>query len=225
MKSALQFGFLLVFLSFQVGKGFDNFKEVNYKEFRLDNEDQSCPDGFYFNETIEICISTDIYNCSNYQIAKCPISTDVAEYCLCQNKYLQIWKCPDGTYFDSNRLICRIGTVECQEEYMPFTCPDNSVKNTFCLCIDGKLHQNYCPTGSTFKTEQKLCLKTGTEDDDIPDSEPSSVKCQRYGLFGDPSDCAGYYHCQDKGSDIQYSKCSGGTIFSLTSFGCVAGTC
>ncbi|XP_017016141.2 peritrophin-44-like [Drosophila takahashii] len=216
MKSALQFGFLLVFLSFQVGKGFDISKEVNSKEYH------SCPNGFYFNDTLQICVSTDIYSCTDYSSSKCPTNTDLDEFCVCQNKYLGILKCPKGAYFDADLLACILVTVEqCQRDYDAFVCPYNTAKDIFCYCQDGKLYQHYCQTGTIFDDKLGTCI----DDDDIPESEPSSKKCQRSGLFGDPSDCAGYYTCQDKGSDIKYCKCSAGTIFSLTSFSCVAGTC
>ncbi|XP_017126631.1 uncharacterized protein LOC108145607 [Drosophila elegans] len=216
MELSLQFILLLVFLSYPLGS-------ASLQEYRLDDREKSCPDDYYFNETIKTCVSTDITNCTNYVISKCPITTAVDEYCLCKNNYLQIMKCPEATYFDANSLICRIGTVECQEEYEPFPCPNVTSTDVFCLCIDGKFRQNSCPNGYTFNAEHKLCLKSGSGD--LSDLEPSSEKCQRYGLFGDPTDCSGYYHCRAKGSDIQYSRCLGGTIFSLTSFGCVSGTC
>uniref|UniRef100_A0A6P4EXY9 Peritrophin-44 n=1 Tax=Drosophila rhopaloa TaxID=1041015 RepID=A0A6P4EXY9_DRORH len=221
MESPILFTLLMVFLYFHLGKGLHTFEKNSY-QYRLDENNKSCPDGYYFNETIKTCVSTNITNCTNLEVAKCPITTAVDEYCMCKNMYIQIWNCPEGTYFDANRLICRIGTVECQEEYEPFACPNETSTDVFCLCIDGEFHSNNCPNGYTFNTEQKLCLKSGSE---LPDSEPSSEKCQRYGLFGDPTDCTGYYHCREKGSEIQYSRCSGGTIFSLTSFGCVTGSC
>lgn len=210
---------LLTFLLFQTGKGLGN---GNYLEPRLDAAAESCPDDYYFNETIQACVSTDTTSCTNHQIGKCPMATEMDEFCVCKDKHLQIWKCPEGTYFDANRLVCRVGSVECQDDYTPSPCPNSTASDVFCLCIDGKWHLNYCPTGFTFDDELQICLNTGSDDDELPSL---SGKCQRLGLFGDPADCSGYYHCREKGSDIEYFRCSGGTIFNLISFACVTGTC
>ncbi|XP_017126632.1 uncharacterized protein LOC108145608 [Drosophila elegans] len=143
MQSSLLLGVLFVLLTINFVTGLD------------------CPDGYYFSEKIKTCVSVDPTSCENHQIGKCPISTPVNEYCLCKDKYLQIWKCPEGSYFDVNQLACKIGTVECQEDedYKPFKCPDTTSNRIFCLCIGGKLRQNECLTGYTFSEDQKHCLK------------------------------------------------------------------
>ncbi|EDW93946.2 uncharacterized protein LOC6533524 [Drosophila yakuba] len=219
MDSSLLFICSLVFLLFQMGKGLEN---GSYREQRLDAATESCPDDFYFNETIKACVSTDSTSCTNHQIAKCPMATEVDKYCLCLDKHLQIWQCPEGAYFDANRLVCRMGTVECQEEYAASACPNSTANDVFCLCIDGKWQLNYCPSGYTYDAKLGICLMAASDGGELPSS---SGKCQRFGLFGDPADCSGYYHCRDKGSDIEYYRCSGGTIFNLISFACVAGAC
>ncbi|KAH8373961.1 hypothetical protein KR200_004891, partial [Drosophila serrata] len=191
----------------------------------------SCPNGFFLNTTSDSCVSVDIVDCQRLQITLCPEGTtsSTSEFCRCnQDLHLEILGCPEGTYFDASHLICRIGTVDCQEQYTPFACPSATSGSIFCLCIGGKLQIQNCPAGATFNSEQKVCLKSGSGSgsSDTPSTVDSSdEKCQRIGLFGDPTDCSGYFHCADKGEEIKYSRCQAGMIFSLTMFGCVPGTC
>ncbi|EDV50288.1 uncharacterized protein LOC6546527 [Drosophila erecta] len=217
MDYSILFSWLLIFLWFHMGNGLEN---GGYRELRLDAAAESCPDDFYFNETIKACVSTDITSCTNRQIGKCPMATDVDKFCLCVDNHLQIWQCPEGAYFDANLLVCRIGTVECQEQLLVSACPNSTANDVFCICINGKLHHEYCPTGYIFDSALAFCVMRN--DGNLPSS---SGKCQRLGLFADPADCSGYYHCRDKGSDIEYYRCSGGTIFNPISFACVAGAC
>ncbi|KAH8305710.1 hypothetical protein KR059_007677, partial [Drosophila kikkawai] len=192
--------------------------------------DRSCPTGFFFNSTTDSCVSVDIVDCQRLQISLCPegATTNTSEFCRCnQDLHLEILDCPDGTYFDASHLICRIGTVECQEQYTPFACPSAASSSSFCLCVGGKLQIQNCPAGAVFNAELKICLMTSNGSDTPTSDTPSSSdgRCQRFGLFGDPTDCSGYFHCAEKGEEIKYSKCQAGTIFSLTLLGCLPGTC
>lgn len=121
--------------------------------------DPSCPTGFYFNTTSDSCVSEGIVDCQRLQISVCPegTTTNPSKYCLCnRDMHLEILDCPEGTYFDTSRLICRVGAVECQEEYIPFACPDAASNIFFCLCVGGKIQIQYCPAGSVFDAEKRF---------------------------------------------------------------------
>ncbi|KAH8262353.1 hypothetical protein KR026_000437, partial [Drosophila bipectinata] len=183
----------------------------------------SCPSGYNFDQNISLCVSENSTECTNYQISRCPSSISAGEYCLCLNKHLQIHVCPEGTYFDASHSVCRIGAVQCLEELTPFACPNGSGSTDFCLCIGGKYVTQSCPDGYFFDSEKKFCFPTITDENEVSDN--GSKRCQRFGLFADPADCSGYYHCSEKGAEIKYFTCLAGTIFSVTSFACVAGSC
>ncbi|XP_001955878.3 uncharacterized protein LOC6507537 [Drosophila ananassae] len=185
--------------------------------------DYSCPGGYSFDDNVDLCVSENSTECTNYQISRCPTSVTVEEYCLCWNKHLQIHACPEGTHFDASHSVCRIGAAQCQDEFTPFACPNGSARNVFCQCIGGKYVTQTCPDGYSFDTERKFCFPANKGESE--DSENGTKTCQRYGLFADPADCSGYYHCSDKGAEIKHFTCLGGTIFSLTSFACVPGSC
>ncbi|KAH8296458.1 hypothetical protein KR054_006486, partial [Drosophila jambulina] len=194
----------------------------------LTADDRSCPTGFSLNTTSDSCVSVDIVDCQRLQISLCPegITANTSEFCLCnKDQHLEILECPEGTYFDASRLICRIGSVECQEQYTPFACPGAASSSIFCLCVGGKLQIQDCPAGTTFDADLKVCLRTSSGSDTPSSQDSSNKRCQRFGLFGDPTDCSGYFHCADKGEEIKYSKCQAGMMFSLTLLGCVPGTC
>ncbi|KAH8345877.1 hypothetical protein KR067_008215, partial [Drosophila pandora] len=183
----------------------------------------SCPGGYSFDDNVSLCVSEHSTECTNYQISRCPSSVTVEEYCLCWNKHLQIHACPEGTHFDASHSVCRIGAAQCQDEFTPFACPNGGASNVFCQCIGGKYVTQTCPDGYSFDTEWKFCFPANKGESE--DSENGTKTCQRFGLFADPADCSGYYHCSDKGAEIKHFTCLGGTIFSLTSFACVPGSC
>ncbi|KAH8274934.1 hypothetical protein KR018_001299, partial [Drosophila ironensis] len=188
----------------------------------------SCPDGYDFDDETATCLSNASVACTNFQIMRCPGIVSVDQYCMCRDTRLEIRECPEGTYFDVNRSVCTIGTVECQDEYFtPLTCPNDPASNVFCLCIEGKYVTQECPAGYNFDADVKFCFPAKTEDPNVPSPglDPESEKCGRLGLFADPADCSGYYICSDKGQDIQHANCPPGTVFSLTYFNCEAGTC
>ncbi|KAH8235246.1 hypothetical protein KR032_011505 [Drosophila birchii] len=190
--------------------------------------DRSCPAGFYLSTTNDSCVSLNIVDCQRLQISQCPAGTtsSTSQFCRCQQDlHLEILDCPEGTYFDASYLICRIGTVECQEQYTPFACPSAASSSIFCLCVGGTLQIQNCPAGAIFNTEQNMCLKISSGSDSPSSGDSSNESCQRFGLFGDPTDCSGYFHCADKGEEIKHSRCQAGMIFSLTMFGCVPGAC
>ncbi|KAH8379774.1 hypothetical protein KR009_007145, partial [Drosophila setifemur] len=197
---------------------------------------ESCPVGYDLDESIEKCVFTDTVDCTNYEILRCPMVDSLNEYCMCKDLHLQIYSCAEGTYFDVTHNVCKLGSIECQDEYFtPSTCPNDASPDAYCLCINGKYVTKNCPAGYNYNDVFKFCLKadgndnadpgTGSGGGEVTTEVPKSGQCQRSGMFGDPLDCSGYYFCTDKGAEIQYSKCQGGKIFSLTAFSCVDGSC
>ncbi|XP_034658817.1 peritrophin-48-like [Drosophila subobscura] len=139
-----------------------------------------CSEGYVFNgyscvtPTKKLASSRMLgsRSCTNYAISTCPGATASDEYCLCIDGALQTQHCPDGSYFDAQRLVCHQGTL-----VDPSETPSNSGStpggscqrvgmvgdlancSTFyhCDAVGATMKQSQCPAGTIFSLTKFVC--------------------------------------------------------------------
>ncbi|XP_022212308.2 uncharacterized protein LOC111067519 [Drosophila obscura] len=107
-------------------------------------------------------------SCTNFAISTCPDATASGEYCLCLNGTLQTQQCPEGAYFDAQRLVCRIGDAMdpaevpsttggfCQRVGMVGDLANCSIYH-HCDAVGAAMKQSQCPTGMIFSLTKFVC--------------------------------------------------------------------
>ncbi|XP_022107744.1 chitotriosidase-1-like, partial [Acanthaster planci] len=146
-------------------------------------------------------------------------------YYICNQGVASYLPCGTGLYFDPQTYTCNYpGNVQCNAPDTPLFCDDRADGHyadpadcsKFYQCANGFTYLTSCQDGLLWNSHINSC------------DWPRNVKCDRnevfscdgreHGYYGDPSDCAGYYHCAG-GKTYRFS-CGGDLYWNAQVGGC-----
>nr|XP_017021030.2 chitin-binding domain protein cbd-1 [Drosophila kikkawai] len=171
--------------------------------------DQSCPDGYFFNETectrdtCGVCV-----NCTEGSTKPEP-SGDCTKYLLCSGgKYVTV-SCDSGYYWNNTWGECLEDNGECngspsctegELEWNPLDCAG------YRLCSNGSLVNKTCPDGAYFDNNMRACVQ---------DTNGTCVNCTEGSKQPEPSgDCTKYLLCS--GGKYVTVSCDSGYYWNNT---------
>ncbi|KMZ06184.1 chitin-binding domain protein cbd-1 [Drosophila simulans] len=179
----------------------------------------NCANGSYFEANNEICVVDEF--------SVCPTSrrlcfdgdifedlNDCMSYVKCIRGDLVRQRCPAGSYFNVISKNCRMSrTGSCAAPKEICLEGELQVDSEDCAgyleCLNGVLVKEKCPIGSYFEPIFKLC-----QVDENGVCSSSSSECTDGEVRVDPTNCAGYYNCEN--GRLNTKTCPSGTYFEPT---------
>ncbi|XP_038049820.1 chitotriosidase-1-like [Patiria miniata] len=123
-------------------------------------------------------------------------------YYICNNGVASHLPCGQGLYFDPQSGTCNYPeNVQCNVPDTPLFCDDRADGfymdpadcSKFFQCASGLTYPNSCLSGLLWNTDSNFCDWPGNVN--CNQSVVFSCQDRGHGYYGDPYDCAGFYHC------------------------------
>ncbi|EDX10158.1 GD14343 [Drosophila simulans] len=177
----------------------------------------TCPDGDYFNSTLNQCVEDTCgcngngTICTDGELKVDP--TNCAGYLACSNGNWVSKQCADGAYFNVTLESCVP-----DDEGICVNCNEGSTKpladcTMYEICSGGKYVTKSCDSGYYWNNQTEVC------EVDEGQCNGNGTTCTDGELKVDPTNCAGYLACSN-GNWVS-KQCADGAYFNVTLESCV----